>query len=93
MSGALTKDISAGGVRFVSNEFLPVSARLNVELSLDSNTHTLPATARVVWVNKIPYNENFMVGLEFTTIENENRLRIIRYVDEHSQRVSSGSIF
>jgi len=91
MTGALTRDLSAGGMRFISNDFLPVSARLNLELSLDSHTHTISAAARVVWVQKLPYNENFMIGLEFMTIENEDRIKIIRYVNEYSQGESSGS--
>lgn len=91
MSGSLTRDISGGGIRFVSNDFLPVQTSVGLQLSLESNLHTLPATARVVWVQKLPYNENFMIGLEFLNIENENRAKIIRYVNEHSQRLSHSS--
>lgn len=91
MSGSLTRDISGGGIRFVSSDFLPVQTSVGMQLSLESNLHTLPATARVVWVQKLPYNENFMIGLEFLNIENENRAKIIRYVNEHSQRLSHSS--
>lgn len=88
MLGSLTRDISGGGIRFVSNNFLPVQTSVGLQLALDSDLRTLPATARVVWIQKLPYNENFMIGLEFLNIENETRAKIIRYVDEHSQRLS-----
>ncbi len=92
MLGSLTRDISGGGIRFVSNNFLPVQTSVGLQLALDSDLRTLPATARVVWIQKLPYNENFMIGLEFLNIENENRVKIIRYVNEHSQKVSSDFI-
>ncbi len=87
-TGALAKEISASGIKFISNSFLSVFTLLKVELLIESDIHSVSLTARVVWVQKLPYNENFMIGLEFLNIENETRAKIIRYVDEHSQRLS-----
>lgn len=91
MKGALTGDISAGGARFITNDFFAVNTSLNVEFSLSSQNYITSTEARVVWVKKLPYNENFMFGLEFVNIEHDNKIRIIRYVNEHSQRSSLAS--
>ncbi|MFH0838951.1 MAG: PilZ domain-containing protein [Candidatus Omnitrophota bacterium] len=89
IKGGLSKDISAGGVRFVSTYFLPVFSMLNLEISLDSNLHKITAMARVVWVQKLPYNENYVVGLEFVNIEHKDRLKINRFTSEYSPASSS----
>jgi len=80
-SGALVKEISAGGMRFVSNNFLPVFALLKIELLPNSDIPLISLTARVAWIEKLPYNESFLIGVEFLNIRNQDRFRIADYVN------------
>ena len=62
-------DISPVGVRIYSDEQLREDEQLEIELFLP-NGHTIIATARVAWINKLPPDEDacFDVGLEFINL-------------------------
>ncbi len=91
MKGTVTKDISAGGVRMMTDRFMPLDSKVKVEFSLSSNVKSISAEAKIAWVQKMPYNENFLVGLEFVDIKHEARVEVIRYVNERVQGAVSFS--
>lgn len=91
-TGVLAKDISAGGMKFVSSNFLPVFTLLRIELLLESDIHSISLTARVAWTEKLPYNENYLIGVEFLNIKNEDRVKINSFVNAKIvKHVSSNS--
>lgn len=61
--GVLTRDIGTGGLRFVSERFIPKSARLLVE-SPPLSPHWR-IKAEVCWIQKMAYNERYNIGLSF----------------------------
>lgn len=69
--GSLGFDLSEGGVRFRTEDFIPVQAEVVVNLQLEAERETALA-ARVVWIQRIPHGENYHVGCEFL----ENRENI-----------------
>ncbi|UCC41412.1 MAG: PilZ domain-containing protein [Candidatus Aminicenantes bacterium] len=73
-------DISPGGVRIYSDEQLRKDAQLEIELFLPNGQRML-ATARVVWINKLPPHEDarFDVGLEFISLP-ANATQELKYV-------------
>ena len=73
-------DISPGGVRIYSDEQLKEDAQLELELFLP-NGQTIIATARVVWIKRLPPDEDarFDVGLEFTSLP-DNATQELKYV-------------
>jgi hypothetical protein len=73
-------DISPGGVRIYSDEQLREEDQLELELFLP-NGQTIVATARVVWIKRLPPDEDarFDVGLEFTSLP-DNATQELKYV-------------
>ena len=62
--GCLSWDLSEGGIRFRSDEFIPLNMELALQFSLGPKT-PLGVEAKVVWVQKCPHSEYFFLGLEF----------------------------
>ncbi len=92
-AGALAKDISAGGMRFISSNFLPVFTLLRIELLIESDIRSISLTARVAWTEKLPYNENYLIGVEFLNIRNEDRVKINSFVNTKiAKRISSDKL-
>ena len=82
-TGSLSCDISGGGVRLSSYEFIPRATKLAVELPLEYPTKTINAPARVVWVQKKPYDDRYDLGLEFVDINSADRNDLVNYVDKN----------
>jgi len=75
----LTRDIGEGGLRFVSERFIPKSARLLVESPPLSPYWRIKAEVR--WIQKIGYDEKYNIGLRFQ--DEEERIReILRLYSE-----------
>ena len=62
--GCLAYDLSEGGVRFRSNDFIPLNTEMSLKFQLESDSQ-VDLKAKVVWVRQIPHSEIFQVGLKF----------------------------
>lgn len=91
---AFTEDISAGGLMFETERDIPQDTRLDLEIyqprdGRKSMIFSIPALARVVWIREIEKNnfedgENkYRVGIEFSQIKEENKQKIIKYVEKN----------
>ncbi len=63
-SGTVGFDLSEGGVRFRTEEFLPFDAEVVIHLQLKAEREAT-LLARVVWAQKVPYGDSYHVGCEF----------------------------
>jgi c-di-GMP-binding flagellar brake protein YcgR len=63
-AGALSGDLSSGGIRIYLNVFLPLNTELALQVRL-ADGRVIECTGRVVWVRKNRFNDNYQVGLEF----------------------------
>lgn len=79
-------DLSEGGVRLQLNNFVPLKAGMSVTFSLLKNPVT-GLEGRVAWVQKVPYAENYQMGLEFQETGSifQTRADIRQYVEKTSQ--------
>jgi len=77
--GVLTRDIGEGGLKFVSERFIPKSARLLVESPPLSPYWRIKAEVR--WIQKIGYDEKYNIGLRFQDEEKKIR-EILRLYSE-----------
>ena len=75
----LTQDLSLGGARFISDNFIPIHAILKLEIKLMDTPKMINAVARVVWIREIFDDENFEVGVEFMDISTED----LAFLNEH----------
>lgn len=63
--GFLSLDLSEGGIRFRANDFLPLAAKLSLEISLERD-QLLGLDGQVVWMQKLPHSEQYLFGLHFS---------------------------
>jgi len=60
----VSKDLSVGGARIISNDLIAKNTLLKISINLIKNV--LDLTARVAWCSKERFSERYLAGLEFT---------------------------
>ena len=82
---ALTKDISAGGVCFITEELLEPGTALEVELKLPDREAPIIFLGEVTWSRPIGpppksyQNPNSEAGIKFVSIDPKDRALIMQY--------------
>jgi len=77
---ALTKDISSGGVKILTDKILPVDTLLNIELTLTKLRKLVTVKGRVRWVNRLYDDEVFEMGLEFIDTPPESVILLLENI-------------
>jgi uncharacterized protein (TIGR02266 family) len=77
---ALTKDISSGGVKIVTDKMLPIDTLLKLELTLAKIRKLVQATAKVRWVNRLYDDDVFEMGLEFVDTPADSVMLLLEYI-------------
>jgi len=67
----VSKDLSLGGVRILSDEFLAKNNCLRLNINLIDKV--LGVKAKVVWCNKERVSDRYSAGLKFVEIAEENK--------------------
>lgn len=81
----ITRDISEGGLRFITNEFIPAFADLFLELSLRPAMEPVRTAAKVAWIQKIPHSDQYHIGARFTDINEELKKNISGRLQEYKE--------
>jgi len=76
----LTKDISVGGIRIMTDAPLSVGARVKVEITLARSRKRIQAPARVRWVKELFGKDVFDTGLEFSRLDPETEVVLIEHI-------------
>ena len=76
-----TKDISQGGIKFLTREFIPKGSRLKIKLNLYKKFFSFEALVKCAWINKIRYNEEYEVGVEFIDMPPAAAAHLISYIE------------
>lgn len=79
-SGTLTKDISEGGVRFISSEFLSIFTRLLIEASIPSFSRPIKSISKVAWIRKVPHGSQYDIGVQFMDMTEEDRKQLASFI-------------
>ena len=74
--GALARDVSAGGLKFYSESFLPRDTRLFLEFSLPDEKEPVKTFAKVAWMRSLSAGYRFEIGTEFTDLTPKERILI-----------------
>ena len=80
----LTKDLSVGGIRCISSTVFPVSTELTIELSLSTGEEVFAARGRTAWFRMLPKSDQMDIGIVFTDVSQENKIRLSAYIDRLS---------
>jgi len=93
ISKALGQNINVAGLMFEMENDVLAGDILYLEIYIPSDTYgftifSIPVQAKVVWVNRKeneseePGGNKYQIGVEFIEIENEDRSKIIDYVEK-----------
>ena len=76
----LTKDISQGGIRFLTHEFIPKDSRLRIRITFPRTLFSFETLVKCMWVRDMPYGDEFEVGVEFIDLPPEIIEYLISYI-------------
>ena len=79
--GSLTKDISEGGIRFKTNEFISLACRLVLEINLPTTQRPIKAISKVAWIKKMSSGDQYELGNQFLEISKEDKAMVADYVN------------
>ncbi len=84
-AGSLSRDISAGGIKIITDKFIPKGTQLALELFLENRKRLINAKARVAWLEQLPYrDDSYNVGLEFEEINPSYKKELLRLTEVYS---------
>jgi c-di-GMP-binding flagellar brake protein YcgR len=61
----MAQDLSQGGLRMLSSEFIPVHSLVNIQIQLKDREKVMDVQGQVVWVRYNPMTETYQMGLQF----------------------------
>lgn len=74
------QDISSGGIRMNSNEFIAVGSTIVVQVKLDLRGKQYSLPGKVKWVRYLPHSDNYQLGVEFLDGSRFEKGQIEQYV-------------
>ncbi|MEI6631292.1 MAG: PilZ domain-containing protein, partial [bacterium] len=77
---SVTRDISAGGMLFVSNEPLDIGSILEMKIELPDNEEPIECLARVVRIDEAGDVNSYNVAVCFLDITGAQRSRLNKYI-------------
>lgn len=82
--GVFTLDLSSSGMRINHEEALPEDKDLKFRILFDPGLEPIVVHSRVSWQKENAFG-HYLIGLEFTEIDDEAKQRIDDYVQSHSR--------
>lgn len=77
---ALTKDVSAGGVKILTDTLLPINTLLKIEFPLARAHKLVSVIGKVKWVKSLYNKELFEMGLEFVDTSPEDIMSLLEHI-------------
>lgn len=82
---SVTKNVSAGGLVFISNELLPMGAILELNLELPDGQKSIDCLAKVVRIEEIEEERIYDIAVCFLDITGAQRARLDKFVEIETQ--------
>ena len=79
----LTQDISEGGIRMLSDGFIPRLSKVAVQLNLTPHK-LVELNGEIRWSQRAAYSNYYQTGLEFRDVSPDIKRSISEYVAAHS---------
>jgi len=80
-ANTISRNLSEGGVRFRTAEFVSRACRLIVEIEVPMFPKPVKAISKVAWIRKVDSGDNYEIGNQFLEISDEDKKRISEYVN------------
>jgi uncharacterized protein (TIGR02266 family) len=77
---AISRDISVGGLRVMTDSPLPVKTRVKLEVALSDSKKLISGISEVRWVKSLFEDEVFEMGLEFVELDPQSRVYLLEHV-------------
>ena len=78
---SLSKNLSQGGIRFRTAEFISMACRLILELDIPMFTKPVKAISKVAWIRKSDSGKDYEVGNQFLEMSKKDKELISEYVN------------
>ena len=78
-NNAVCDNISAGGMSFMSERFIPRFTPLMLEVNILSKV--LNPVGKVTWATSLPHSDKYRLGVEFVEMDPKEKEFISDYVD------------
>jgi type II secretory ATPase GspE/PulE/Tfp pilus assembly ATPase PilB-like protein len=78
---SITRNVSAGGLLFVSDSLLPIGAVLEFKIELPDSSKPVESLARVVRIEEIEPEKSYNIAVCFLDITGADRARLNKYVE------------
>ncbi len=78
---SMTHDFSESGIQLSSFYFYPVNSKMIFDIFPSYNMEPILTVGRVVWVEQVPYQEKYKIGIEFSEMNQESRLYLNRLIN------------
>ena len=78
---SVLSDISAGGARFMTKEFLALTARMVLDITLPLPERPISAVSKVAWIKKLQEEDKYEMGNQFLEISRDDKERLANYLD------------
>ena len=73
------RDISEGGIRFRSNQFIPIRDCLPMRFNL-LKMKPIEAVIQPTWIKELPHVEQYELGASFISLSKEDKMRLHDYL-------------
>lgn len=78
-NNTVTENISIGGLSFTNDKFIAPNTLLTLQVNVLSKI--LNPIARVAWVNSLPYNDRYRLGVEFIELDPTQKRYLADYIN------------
>ncbi|RKY41167.1 MAG: hypothetical protein DRP85_07020 [Candidatus Makaraimicrobium thalassicum] len=79
-ASTITRNLSEGGVRFNTGEFISRACRLVLELDIPMFTKPVKAISKVAWIRKTGAGDDYEVGNQFLEISRKDKELVSEYL-------------
>ena len=76
-----TKNISQGGIKFITDEFIPKDSHLKIKVNFYKTLFSFEALVKCVWVREMNYSEEYEIGVDFIDIPPDAVRYLINYIE------------
>ncbi|UCE41175.1 MAG: PilZ domain-containing protein [Candidatus Aminicenantes bacterium] len=77
---AQIKDISAGGVKILTNIYIPLDTPIKLKITLSKLRETISPVGKIVWGNQIEDSDVYEMGIEFENTQPDILCTLLEYI-------------